>query len=52
MKRWPLIRHVRYLITLQRMNRHYQIWMALGYYPVHIEHDILALNRIWYGRDR
>lgn len=51
MKRWPLIRHGRHLLALYRFNRHYQMLMALGYYPDHIERDIIALIRIWFGRD-
>ena len=49
MKRWPIIRHVRYLVWRWRVNRHYALWYSLGFYPVHAEQDYAELDRIWRG---
>jgi hypothetical protein len=49
MKRWPLIRHIRYYIGLYRVNRHYNMWLGLGSLPVNANHDYAVLNRIWRG---
>lgn len=49
MKRWPIIRHARYFYHVYRMNQHYDMWRSVGYLPVHIQHDIDQLNRIWRG---
>lgn len=47
--RWPLIRHARYFIGMYRVNRHYDAWMSLGYYPVHANSDYEHLDKIWRG---
>lgn len=49
MKKWPLIRHVRYYWYFYRMTQHYAHWRELGYLPVHVESDLDALNDIWRG---
>jgi hypothetical protein len=49
MKRWPIIRHIRYFINVYRVNRHYDEWRKLGFLPVHIARDIEALDEIWRG---
>jgi hypothetical protein len=49
MSRWPVIRHLRWLILAHRVNRHYAMWSDLGYLPVHAQHDIDVLNAIWRG---
>jgi hypothetical protein len=49
MKRWPIIRHIRYYIGMYRVNRHYQMWLEFGYFPVNAEHDYAVLDGIWRG---
>lgn len=49
MKRWPIIRHVRYFIGLYRVHRHYAIWASMGSLPVNIDHDYAVLDAIWRG---
>ena len=49
MKRWPIIRHLRYCLGMYRVNRHYAMWMRLGYLPVHADHDYAVLDAIWRG---
>jgi hypothetical protein len=48
-KRWPIVRHVRWLVLTYRVNRHYDMWLKLGYLPVHSQHDYDHLDRIWRG---
>lgn len=50
MKRWPIIRHVRYFWLRRRMNQHYDMWSQLGYLPVNVERDYAILDRIWEGK--
>jgi hypothetical protein len=49
MKRWPIIRHVRYFIWRYRVNRHYALWGTIGYLPVHSGSDYAVLDKIWRG---
>jgi len=49
MKYWPIIRHVRYFILLYRVNRHYEMWMQIGYLPVNADSDYRHLDAIWRG---
>ena len=49
MKRWPLVRHVRYWWLRMQVNRHYAMWQTLGYLPIHAQHDYDQLDRIWRG---
>lgn len=49
MKRWPIIRHVRWLVLLCRVNKHYAVWLDLGYLPVYAQQDYDHLDRIWRG---
>jgi hypothetical protein len=49
MKRWPVIRHIRFYWLLVQVNRHYGLWQQLGYFPVNAEHDYAVLDRIWRG---
>ena len=49
MKYWPIIRHVRYFILLYRVNRHYEMWMEIGYLPVNADSDYRHLDAIWRG---
>lgn len=41
MKRWPIIRHVRWLWHSYHFNRHAAHWMALGYFPQQSDIDRL-----------
>ncbi len=49
MKRWPIIRHVRWLILSYRVERHYQLWRTLGMLPINRKHDDDVLDAIWRG---
>jgi hypothetical protein len=49
-RRWPVIRHIRYFIALYRVNRHYEMWQSFGYLPVHANWDYAAIDEIWAGR--
>jgi hypothetical protein len=49
MKRWPIIRHIRYFILKYRVERHYDMWLQLGYMPVHSQADYDLLDAIWRG---
>lgn len=49
LKRLPIIRHIRYFVTLYRVNRHYDMWSEFGYLPVHANRDYAALDPIWRG---
>ena len=51
MKRWPIIRHVRYCIGLYRVNRWYAMWSSVGYLPVNADKDYAVLDRIWRGEE-
>lgn len=50
MKRWPIIRHVRYFWNLYQMNKHYDLWRSLGSLPVNIDSDLAVLDEIWAGK--
>lgn len=49
MKRWPIIRHVRWLIWSWRVEQHYARWAELGMLPVYREHDDRVVDQIWRG---
>jgi hypothetical protein len=49
MKRWPIIRHVRYFYLRYKVNRHYDFWLSLGKLPVHADRDYAVLDAIWRG---
>jgi hypothetical protein len=50
MKRWPIIRHVRYFYVKWQMIRHYDAWQSLGFgYFGWNKSDIDGLNEIWRG---
>jgi hypothetical protein len=46
---WPIIRHIRWLITAYRVERHYAQWLDLGYLPVNRHYDDAMLDAIWRG---
>jgi hypothetical protein len=49
MKRWPVIRHVRYFCLIYKVNRHYAEWQQLGYFPVNARYDYDVLDKVWRG---
>jgi hypothetical protein len=49
MKRWPIIRHARWLYWAIQVERHYQFWRMLGALPVFRDRDEEVLNQIWRG---
>lgn len=49
MKRWPIIRHVRYLILSWQVEQHYAMWKQLGSLPVHRHLDDQVLDAAWRG---
>ena len=49
MCRWPIIRHIRWLIQANRVGRHYDHWLDLGYLPIHRHLDDEWLDKIWRG---
>lgn len=51
MKRWPLIRHVRYFYLLYRVNQHYDRWLRIGYFAFNARHDYAILDDIWEGKE-
>lgn len=48
MKRWPVIRHLRYCWHRSRMEAWYALWASYGY-VVRAESDDDTLNAIWRG---
>jgi hypothetical protein len=49
MSKLPIVRHIRYFIGLYRVNRHYDMWLELGYLPVNAKSDYAVLDAIWRG---
>ena len=49
MRRWPVIRHIRYFLLLGQVRQHYAMWRKLGCLPVHADHDYAVLDRVWRG---
>jgi hypothetical protein len=49
MRRWPLIRHVRYFYARWRVNQHYAMWGRVGALPHHADKDYEVLDAIWRG---
>jgi hypothetical protein len=52
MKRWPVIRHIRYWLASYRVHRWAQLWgqggVGLGWPN---PSDLAHLDRIWTGRE-
>jgi hypothetical protein len=48
-KRWPIIRHIRWAYHKRQMGRHYDLWARLGYLPVNRGIDEDHLRAIWRG---
>jgi hypothetical protein len=51
MRRWPIIRHIRWLRAWIRVEQWYAEWARLGYLPVHRAEDDAVLLRIWSGKE-
>jgi hypothetical protein len=49
MKRWLVIRHMRWLILSWKVERHYAMWQELGMLPVHRHFDDEVLDAVWRG---
>ncbi len=49
MKRWPIIRHVRWLLHLSAVIEHYQFYRSLGLHSGNLKHDMEVLDMIWRG---
>lgn len=47
--RLPIIRHIRYWVTMYRINRHYDEWVAMGAIPWGATDDYKEAARIWHG---
>lgn len=48
-KRWPVIRHVRWLYYHACMQRHYAKWAERGFHDGNKPHDLCVLDAIWRG---
>ena len=48
MKRWPIIRHIRYFILQRRLARWWQRYGRHHFLLVN-ERDLLYLDRVWRG---
>lgn len=48
MKRWPIIRHIRYWLLCRELKRY---WRRVGrhYWCVVNESDLIYLDRVWKG---
>lgn len=49
MKRWLLIRHIRWLYHRQQVIKHYRFYRSVGYLPVNAAYDKACLDEIWRG---
>jgi hypothetical protein len=49
-KRWPIIRHLRYWYWKRRIKRDYEVCRSAGYMPVQVAKDWEALAKIWEGK--
>ncbi len=52
MKRWPIIRHIRYFYWAYRVDRHYRVWRAMtGTLQLYTQYDYDRLDGIWRGEE-
>lgn len=49
MKRWIVIRHLRYFYNKWQVLRWYDMWAEMGMHSGNMEHDIRVLDAIWRG---
>lgn len=53
MKRYPIIRHIRWSISMWRLNRRYRLYERMhkdNPYPVNVGQDRAEINEIWDGK--
>lgn len=48
-KRLPIIRHIRATMVTVSINRHYNLFRSLGYFPVNSDLDFAIRDAIWRG---
>lgn len=51
MKRWPVVRHIRYVYHHIQIERWYRLWAKLGRHDMNKSKDLEYLARIWKGTD-
>lgn len=49
MKRWPIIRHVRYFVNVWRFNRACDQWARMTGFCIPQQSDLDYLEAIWKG---
>ena len=49
LSRFPIIRHVRAVVAVYCVERHYQRWASAGMLPVHKDRDYAVIRKIWRG---
>lgn len=47
--RLPLIRHLRWVVNVFLVTRHYRMWLKAGQLPVNAHLDIAVCDAIWRG---
>lgn len=50
LKRLPVIRHIRYYVTIYKINRHYYICRSMGMIPWYAGDDYAEAQKIWEGK--
>lgn len=50
MKRWPIIRHIRWYCQLRRVRKWYIMWADMGYHSGNMSSDERVLDAIWSGK--
>lgn len=51
MKRWPIIRHIRWFLLARQVDKHYWYWRRMGYHLTSRALDDAALDMVWRGED-
>jgi hypothetical protein len=51
MKRWPIIRHLRWLYWSWQVEREWRVWVRLGLPALDRSVDRAMLDQIWMGED-
>jgi hypothetical protein len=49
MKRWPVIRHMRWLYRSRQIDLWYGTWLDHGYFDINRDRDDANLDAIWRG---
>jgi hypothetical protein len=50
MKKWPIIRHLRYFFLSASLARHVRRYSKQGYLPLAQKHDLDYLRDVWQGK--